>query len=129
LISGNGAGGRDFIPAPFVRADPNAIIAKVARGVSSPIFVGRSEELKLLETALANASLGQPQTIFIGGEAGVGKTRLVEEFTAGSSHSALLLTGGCVELSEGDLPFAPIVEALRGLIRGMDASDVDEPLA
>jgi predicted ATPase len=43
-------------------------------------FVGRRAELALLETALAAAVAGSPQTVFVGGEAGIGKTRLVNEF-------------------------------------------------
>jgi DNA-binding CsgD family transcriptional regulator len=111
-----------------VRAGTDAIIARMARRVSSPIFVGRIEELGVLESALAHAGDGHPQTVLVGGEAGVGKTRLVEEFIATCADSARVLTGGCVELSEGDLPYAPIVEALRGLIRGMESADIDELL-
>jgi predicted ATPase len=43
-------------------------------------FVGRTEELERLDAALAQAAAGQPTVLLIGGEAGVGKTRLVAEF-------------------------------------------------
>jgi len=46
--------------------------------ISSPRFVGRSDELARLEGALAG---GAPRVLLLGGEAGIGKTRLLAEFT------------------------------------------------
>ena len=60
-------------------------------------------------------------TLCVGGEAGVGKTRLVTRFAGqvrGSGGRVLL--GGCIELGDGSLPYAPVVEALRGLGRGLE---------
>ncbi|MGW7415344.1 helix-turn-helix transcriptional regulator [Streptomyces sp. NPDC054863] len=54
----------------------------------SPVFVGRSSELSTLTDALARATAGEPQALLLGGEAGVGKTRLVEEFLAAAASSA-----------------------------------------
>ena len=48
--------------------------------VVSPILVGRADQLATLDAALAAASQGRPATVLIGGEAGVGKSRLVSEF-------------------------------------------------
>jgi AAA ATPase domain len=89
--------------------------------VSSPSFVGRAEELGLLAAALERAGAGAPGIVLIAGEAGVGKTRLVDEFAAqAAAEGTLVLAGGCIELGEGALPYAPIVEALRSLVRGLD---------
>jgi DNA-binding CsgD family transcriptional regulator len=89
--------------------------------VSSPSFVGRAEELGLLAAALGRAAAGAPGIVLIAGEAGVGKTRLVDEFAAqAAAEGARVLAGGCIELGEGALPYAPIVEALRSLARGLD---------
>jgi predicted ATPase len=88
--------------------------------VSSPSFVGRAEELGLLAAALERAGAGAPGIVLIAGEAGVGKTRLVDEFAAEAAAGTLVLAGGCIELGEGALPYAPIVEALRSLARGLD---------
>jgi tetratricopeptide (TPR) repeat protein len=53
----------------------------------------------------------------VGGEAGVGKTRLVAELTADpAANGARMLAGGCVPVGEGALPYAPIVEVLRTLL-------------
>ena len=93
--------------------------------VSSPVFVGRVVELGRLHAALERATAGAARIVLVGGEAGVGKTRLVNELAAGVK-GAQVLTGGCVELGEGSLPYAPIVEALRPLARTMAPSDLRE---
>ncbi|WP_206739229.1 helix-turn-helix transcriptional regulator [Streptomyces sp. L2] len=82
----------------------------------SPVFVGRTGELGALNDALARAAAGEPQALLLGGEAGVGKTRLVEEFaTAACRAKAVVAVGGCVEIGADGLPFAPFSTALRAL--------------
>ncbi|MFJ8790108.1 AAA family ATPase [Streptomyces sp. NPDC102462] len=82
----------------------------------SPVFVGRTDELHALNDALARADAGEPQALLLGGEAGVGKTRLVEEFaTAAGRQGAVVALGGCVEIGADGLPFAPFSTALRAL--------------
>ncbi|MEU7664536.1 helix-turn-helix transcriptional regulator [Streptomyces lincolnensis] len=84
----------------------------------SPVFVGRADELDTLHDALARAAAGEPQAVLLGGEAGVGKTRLVEEFaTAACRTGAVVALGGCVEIGADGLPFAPFSTALRALRR------------
>ncbi|WP_189957688.1 helix-turn-helix transcriptional regulator [Streptomyces alanosinicus] len=81
----------------------------------SPVFVGRADELHTLNGALARARAGEPQALLLGGEAGVGKTRLVEEFAAAAGRHAVVAVGGCVEIGADGLPFAPFSTALRAL--------------
>ncbi len=90
---------------------------RVATRVSSPLFIGRQSELETLTDAVAEAADGQASVMLIGGDAGIGKTRLVTEVAERARASgALVLEGGCVSLGDGGgLPFAPIVEALRRL--------------
>ncbi|MEW1692302.1 AAA family ATPase [Streptomyces sp. NPDC091265] len=94
----------------------------------SPVFVGRAGELTSLTDALARATVkaagpaggsgGEPQALLIGGEAGVGKTRLVEEFLAVAvGREAVVAVGGCVEIGADGLPYAPFSTALRALHR------------
>ncbi|MEU6348807.1 AAA family ATPase [Streptomyces sp. NPDC047072] len=88
----------------------------------SPVFVGRADELDVLNDALARAAAGEPQALLLGGEAGVGKTRLVEEFTtAACRQGAVVAVGGCVEIGADGLPFAPFSTALRALRRALPA--------
>ncbi|MFS4097996.1 ATP-binding protein, partial [Streptomyces sp. AF1A] len=93
------------------------MLAPVETRSVSPVFVGRTDELATLNDALARAAAGEPQALLLGGEAGVGKTRLVEEFTAtaAAERNAVVAVGGCVEIGADGLPFAPFSAALRAL--------------
>ncbi|WP_327318047.1 helix-turn-helix transcriptional regulator [Streptomyces sp. NBC_01235] len=94
------------------------MLAPVETRSVSPVFVGRADELDTLNAALSRAAAGEPQALLIGGEAGVGKTRLVEEFaTAARRRGAVVAVGGCVEIGADGLPFAPFSTALRALRR------------
>ncbi|RKT07070.1 regulatory LuxR family protein [Streptomyces sp. 3211.6] len=84
----------------------------------SPVFVGRADELAVLVDALGRAADQEPQAFLIGGEAGVGKTRLTEEFLGEATRrGAVVAVGGCVEIGAEGLPFAPFSTALRTLLR------------
>ncbi|MFL5751368.1 MAG: helix-turn-helix transcriptional regulator, partial [Chloroflexota bacterium] len=84
--------------------------------LSSPRLVGRADELATLEDAMRRATDGEPGFILIGGDAGLGKTRLVTEFgvTARAAGSRIL-TGACLDLGGEGLPYGPFLEALREL--------------
>ncbi|MEX1168811.1 MAG: AAA family ATPase [Chloroflexota bacterium] len=98
----------------------------MATRVSSPLFIGRQAELANLTEALDRAATGVASTVLIGGDAGIGKSRLVAEVSARAASSFLVLEGGCVALGDGGgLPFAPIVEALRRLPAVLAADAVD----
>jgi predicted ATPase len=95
--------------------------------VASLTFVGRLEELELLEAARKQAADGAPAVVLVGGEAGVGKTRLVAELTDRSAADGMrVLVGGCVPVGDGALPYAPIVEVLRTLIAEVGVAAVRE---
>ena len=88
------------------------------RHLESRSFVGRAAELAALEAALAAATRGEPSMVLVGGEAGVGKTRLVAELAAGAQEpGALVATGACVELTAGTAPYLAATEVLRDLAR------------
>jgi DNA-binding CsgD family transcriptional regulator/tetratricopeptide (TPR) repeat protein len=99
---------------------PRAMLAPVQTRSVSPVFVGRSGELDVLNDALSRAAVGEPQALLVGGEAGVGKTRLVEEFAEAARRAgAVVAVGGCVEIGADGLPFAPFSAALRALRRAL----------
>ncbi|MGQ4401467.1 AAA family ATPase [Streptomyces hayashii] len=96
------------------------MLAPVETRSVSPVFVGRVDELDTLNEALSRAATGEQQALLIGGEAGVGKTRLVEEFaSAAGRRGAVVALGGCVEIGADGLPFAPFSTALRALRRAL----------
>ncbi|MET8146844.1 AAA family ATPase [Actinoplanes sp. NPDC049668] len=83
----------------------------------SEVLVGREADLSALRDALKRTRGAEPSTVLVGGEAGVGKTRLVEEFCrVAVEDGARVLTGQCLELGEEGLPFAPFGAALRRLV-------------
>ena len=95
--------------------------------VASPTFVGRVEEVQVLEAARRWAADGEPAVVLVGGEAGVGKTRLVAELTARcAADGTRVLSGGCVPVGGGALPYAPMVEALRDLLTDVGVNEVRE---
>ena len=75
-----------------------------------------------LEDAFTSVRQGGPASVLLGGDAGVGKSRLVDEFTVGVRRAgARVLTGGCMQLGVDGLPFAPFTAVLRDLVHEMGA--------
>jgi DNA-binding CsgD family transcriptional regulator len=107
-------------------SDPRGMLTPEMSGrASSPVLVGRDEQMTALEAAFASVRQGGPSAVLLGGEAGVGKTRLVSEFgRTAASAGARVLTGGCLELGTDGLPFAPFTAVLRDLIHEMGADGV-----
>lgn len=96
----------------------------IARRGGVAAFVGRGPELGALIDAYATASSGQAATALVGGEAGVGKSRLVRELAAHARRmGAGVLVGHCLDLEEGGLPYAPFVDVLRTLERELSQQD------
>jgi DNA-binding CsgD family transcriptional regulator/tetratricopeptide (TPR) repeat protein len=101
----------------------------VAVRVTSPVFVGRAEQMSAFDDVLERVRNGSPAALIIGGEAGVGKSRFLAEFSARARDAgARVLTGGCFELAHGGLPFAPFTAALRELVRDLGADGVAQLL-
>ncbi|MFI6977587.1 helix-turn-helix transcriptional regulator [Embleya sp. NPDC050154] len=83
-----------------------------------PLFVGRELEMGRLVEALGEADRGEPRVVLTTGEAGVGKTRLLEQFlveAAGRTEPTSVAVGACLELGAEGLPFAPFSAILRTL--------------
>lgn len=105
----------------------NTLLRMVDR-VSAAKFIGREHELAELEASLADARAGRPQLVFVAGESGVGKSRLLTEFGERASATGARAIGGeCIELGEDELPYAPLVGAVRPLARSDDPVLEDLP--
>jgi DNA-binding CsgD family transcriptional regulator/tetratricopeptide (TPR) repeat protein len=97
----------------------------VAEQGSSSAFVGRVAELDRLETALAALPGRGTATVLVAGDAGMGKSRLIEEFCARARASgALVAVGACTPAEGGGLPYGPIVGVLRDVARQLPPGDV-----
>ncbi|NUT98107.1 MAG: AAA family ATPase, partial [Saccharothrix sp.] len=82
------------------------------------MFIGRDAEMAVLTGLLAEVAEHRPAAVVLDGEAGVGKTRLVAEFSAAArAAGAVVLAGGCLELAGGAIPYGPLIEALRRFVR------------
>ena len=82
----------------------------------SPRFIGRRAERATLAQAVATLRAGEGTVVLIEGEAGIGKSRLLDEgLREARSNGARVLIGGCVRLDDDAAPLAPIAEALRNL--------------
>src|SRR5829696_8972378 len=85
-------------------------------------LVGRHEEFGTLVSEYHAASMGQTRVAVVLGEAGIGKTRLAEEFLAwASAREADVLKGGASE--RAGLPYGPVVEAIRPRLERERAPD------
>jgi len=92
-------------------------------------FVGREAERAELRRLLDQVARGQGGLVMIGGEPGVGKTRLAEELAAEARQRGLLaLTGHCYEM-EGAPPYIPFVEMLEATARLVPAAALRETLS
>ncbi len=81
--------------------------------------MGRQSQLAELELAYRRTLESNPRLILLSGDSGVGKTRLLTEVRP-RFEQALLLQGQCLEQGELELPYAPLLGALRPLVRDKD---------
>lgn len=89
----------------------------------SPSLRGRDGELHVLDAALDRVSTGKRgESLVVEGEAGIGKTALVDHWARRASPRALLLVGRCDQLGR-DLPLQPIVDALAEHLAGLAAQE------
>jgi DNA-binding CsgD family transcriptional regulator len=81
---------------------------------TSPHFIGRTGELGRLLGLLERAGAGNPGVALVGGDAGVGKTRLLAELADRAQRDGFrVLVGGCMEVGDVGLPYVPFVDAFR----------------
>ena len=80
--------------------------------MTEPVFVGRRSEIGELEDCLASVTDGNGKTVFVSGEAGTGKTRLINEFLKLTRKRELtIMVGWC--LSDACVPYFPFIEAFK----------------
>ena len=99
--------------------------ATAPQATKTGTLVGREDELSSLKAQLALLTSGQRQAVFVTGEAGIGKTALVDAFCAlcqqaGSSPGATVVRGQCVEGFGRKEEYYPLMEALGQLCASPD---------
>jgi DNA-binding SARP family transcriptional activator len=99
--------------SPLLPAPPTERVAVRRPEPSRPALLGRTEELAQLRDAIEHSLDGVFTLVLVSGEAGIGKTRLLDELTG----SIAIATGHarCSQL-ERELPYVPLAGALRGLL-------------
>ena len=104
---------------PTSLAPPSAPPAGVS-SPSAPPLVGRAAELAQLHAWFAQARQGGRQTVFVTGEAGMGKTTLVEAFLAevAAAQTAAVGRGQCIDHAGAGEAYLPLLDALGRLGRG-----------
>ena len=109
-------------PGRFLLRSAHAGLRPLAVRLDAPL-VGRSEEIRRLEAAYARAARERVTvTVTVTGEAGLGKTRLVQEFAEGLSRETRVLTGRCLPYGEG-ITFWPLREVVRQAGSGDDSPE------
>lgn len=101
---------------------PVLVTAAPRRPVRSPLdasghvpLVGRAQELEVMHAAWRAGLAGQSSLLLISGEAGVGKTRLVQEFADQKRWQGVRVLQGCCYEFERQLPYQPLADALQAL--------------
>jgi class 3 adenylate cyclase/tetratricopeptide (TPR) repeat protein len=84
-------------------------------------FVGRDVELAALETHLSRLREGRGQVVFIAGEAGMGKSRLLLEFRHAAGDRSRWLQGQCSSFGQSS-PYLPVIDLLKHVF-GVEEAD------
>jgi predicted ATPase/DNA-binding winged helix-turn-helix (wHTH) protein len=121
------------VEGPLSGTGPEGPVAAVGPRAPSPVgapslsgLVGREAELAQLQQCWAQACQGRRQVVFITGEAGIGKTTLVDAFVAQVAATAVVWSarGQCIEHYGAGEPYLPLLEALGQLGRGPDGAQL-----
>ena len=109
------------------RSEPRSVAVAPARPI-----VGRYAELAVLDDCWRRALTGERQVAFVLGEAGMGKTTLVDEFLRrlgdATPASALLARGQCIEQHGAVEPYLPVLEAFGRLCAEPDGGPLIDAL-
>ena len=96
--TGDGEPGLAWSGRPIGERDPVKVgVHQAIGGGPLPgweVFVGRADELAVLEAAAAAARCGHPRVVLVEGEAGIGKSSLLAQFASGLAGAAVLRAGG-----------------------------------
>jgi class 3 adenylate cyclase/tetratricopeptide (TPR) repeat protein len=95
--------------------------AATERGLTP--LIGRTRELALLQEHFEQAKAGHGQVVFVTGEAGIGKSRLMLEFRRSLGDEVPWIEGHCISYGQ-NIPYVPIVDLIKGRY-GVEEGDDD----
>jgi DNA-binding winged helix-turn-helix (wHTH) protein/tetratricopeptide (TPR) repeat protein len=109
--------------APTAHDTRTATAAPASAKWLSGSLVGRDADLARLHQHLAQAAAGERQIVFVTGEAGIGKTRVVDAFLTrvAAAGEARIARGVCIEYRGSGEPYLPVLDAIGRLCRGSEA--------
>jgi DNA-binding CsgD family transcriptional regulator/tetratricopeptide (TPR) repeat protein len=106
--------------------------APLVNPVLCPVMLGRGPFLTALQCCVDEVAAGQGRAVLVSGEAGIGKSRLISEIgTYAGGRGFQIITGHCFEQDEA-LPYAPLIDALRAILKspyGERAVEALQPFA
>ncbi len=89
-------------------------------------YVGRQSELNELEASMARAKLGQGECVCIVGDAGLGKTRLLDELRQRASRAELRVHRGSCEIYGGVTPLRPFLQIMHEIVPVTEGAGIEE---
>src|SRR6266850_2741594 len=113
-------------PRPAIVSAPTSVPA--TGQLLCPVVVGRAAETATFHIALTAALAGAGQTVVLGGEAGVGKSKFVREAQARAAANGARVLVGLTHQSDSALPYAPFVSAIRSGFHGLDRDELGRVL-
>jgi len=121
--------GYRFIAEVHEESEPERQTAAAVQAVAS--LVGRDSELAELSSCLDEVRRGRRQVVFVTGEAGIGKTSLVDTFHARAARDGhvRIARGQCVEGFGGKESYYPVLEAVGLFLRGPGGEGLMSTLA
>src|SRR5689334_18225168 len=97
--------------------------------LSTSQYVGRQHELTHIWSQYKAASTGSARVVLLSGEPGIGKTRLLEEFTALAMDDGAIILRGSASDFEAMPPYLPFIEALGQYIHATSPDRLREQVA
>src|SRR5918994_2679053 len=92
---------------------------------SAEALVGRRRELESFERTLEDVEAGAVRVLAVSGEAGIGKTRLLEELTRRADDRGWLVFEGRGSQFESELPFGILLDACDDYLASLDARTLE----
>src|SRR3954452_2932528 len=89
----------------------------VVRPLQSPLLVGRDDLLQLAERRIGEAAAGSGQMLILAGDAGIGKTRLLQSIERRADAAGFRVAQGDLSPNDREVPLASILDLARGATR------------